>query len=231
MKFSDKTISLVIPFYNEENTLEESILQLISQDFVTEIILVNDGSNDRSLSIASKLIEDYPYIKLLNHSKNSGKGSAIKGGFKHVTKDIVGVFDADLEYSPEDVKKLYEIIKLKELDFIIGSRFIGNETRDNIYLRTLYANKFLSFLFSYVYKNKITDIATCLKLFKKEIIEEIEIEKNGFSSEIELLAKVLKKTTHYEETPISYKGRTYAEGKKIKFIDGLKWIIAIYKYR
>ena len=231
MKHSYNTISLIIPFYNEENTLEESILQLISLDFVTEIILVNDGSNDGSLLIASKLIEDYPYIKLLNHSKNLGKGNAIKEGFNLASKDIIGVFDADLEYSPKDVRKLYEIIKLKELDFIIGSRFIGNETRDNIYLRTLYANKFLSFLFSFMYKNKITDIATCLKLFRKELIKGIEIEKNGFSSEIELLAKVLKQTTHYEEFPISYKGRTYAEGKKIKFIDGLKWIVAIYKYR
>ncbi|OUX37585.1 MAG: hypothetical protein CBE33_02910 [Candidatus Pelagibacter sp. TMED273] len=231
MKHSYNSISLIIPFYNEENTLEKSILQLISLNFVAEIILVNDGSNDRSLSIASKLVDDYPYIKLLNNPKNLGKGNAIKEGFNHASKDIIGVFDADLEYSPKDLKKLYEIIKLKELDFIIGSRFIGDETRNNIYLRTLYANKFLSFLFSLTYKNKITDIATCLKLFRKEFIKEIIIEKNGFSSEIELLAKVLKQTTHYEEFPISYNGRTYAEGKKIKFIDGLKWIVAIFKYR
>ena len=109
--------------------------------------------------------------------------------------------------------------------------FLGSVIRKNIYFRTLYANKFLSLLFTYVYKNKITDIAVCLKVFKKEIIKSIDFEKDDFAIEVELIAKVLSKTNKYKEIPISYKGRSYKEGKKIKLVDGFKYILAIFRYK
>ena len=126
---------------------------------------------------------------------------------------------------------LYEEFKFKNLDLILGSRFIGNKKRKNIYLRTYFANKFLSYFFSLVNKNKITDIATCLKIFKKELLINETLKMRDFSIEIELVSKILKKTNNYLELPISYEGRTYSQGKKIKFIDGFKYINAIIKFR
>ena len=152
-------------------------------------------------------------------------------GIDNADGDVIAIYDADLEYSALDLSKLIECIRNKNLDFVCGSRFIGNEIRKNIYFRTLYANKFLSLLFTYVYKNKITDIAVCLKVFKKEIIKSIDFEKDDFAIEVELIAKVLSKTNKYKEIPISYKGRSYKEGKKIKLVDGFKYILAIFRYK
>jgi len=223
--------SIIVPFYNEETLLEQSVLDLIKEDFNKEIILVNDGSVDNSKIIALKLEATYENIRLLDSEENKGKGHAVQLGLKHATGDIVGIYDADQEYSTSDLKNLVDCISTDDIDYLCGSRFIGNRERSNIYLRTYFANKFLSLLFSYVYKVKITDIATCLKLFKKDVIDGFEFEKNDFSIEVELIAKVTSKTKKFKELPISYKARSYQEGKKIKFIDGFKYIFAIFKYK
>lgn len=223
--------SIIVPFYNEEKLLEKSVIDLIKEDFNKEIILVNDGSVDNSKNIALNLQASYKNITLLDSEENKGKGHAVQLGFKRAAGDIVGIYDADQEYSASDLKKLVDCIQTDDLDYICGSRFIGKRERSNIYLRTYFANKFLSYLFSNIYKVKITDIATCLKLFKKEVIEGINFEKNDFSIEVELIARVTAKTKKFKELPISYKARSYQEGKKIKFIDGFKYIFAIFKYK
>ena len=223
--------SIIVPFYNEEKLLEQSVIDLIKEDFNKEIILVNDGSVDNSKNIALNLQASYENIILLDSEENKGKGHAVQLGFKRAAGDIVGIYDADQEYSASDLKKLVDCIQTDDLDYICGSRFIGERERSNIYLRTYFANKFLSYLFSNIYKVKITDIATCLKLFKKEVIEGINFEKNDFSIEVELIARVTVKTKKFKELPISYKARSYQDGKKIKFIDGLKYIFAIFKYK
>jgi len=223
--------SIIVPFYNEETLLEQSVLDLIREDFEKEIILVNDGSVDNSKFIALNLEKSYENITLLDSKENKGKGHAVQLGLKKASGELIGIYDADQEYSASDLKKLVDCIRTDDLDYICGSRFIGNIERSNIYLRTYIANKFLSYLFSYVHKVKITDIATCLKIFKKEVIEEFNFEKNDFSIEVELIARVASKTKKFKELPISYKGRSYQDGKKIKFIDGFKYIFAIFKYK
>ena len=231
MTFSENITSIIVPFFNEEATLKQSVENLISEDFNKEIILVNDGSTDKSKEIAETLAKEFKYIKLIDNNKNRGKGFAVRLGIDNADGDLVGIYDADLEYSAADLTNLIKCIKNDNLDFVCGSRFIGDQIRKNIYFRTLYANKLLSLLFTYVYKNKITDIAVCLKVFKKEIIKNIDFEKDDFAIEVELIAKVLSKTNKYKELPISYTGRSYEEGKKIKLIDGLKYILAIFRYK
>ena len=223
--------TVIVPFYNEENLLEQAVLDLIKEDFNKEIILVNDGSLDNSKIIALGLEAKYENIVLLDSRENKGKGFAVQLGLQKANGDFVGIYDADQEYSPSDLKRLIDCVKNEDIDYACGSRFIGNIKRNNIYLRTYLANKFLSFLFSYIHKVKITDIATCLKVFKKDILAELNFEKNDFSIEVELIARVASKTKNYRELPISYSGRSYEEGKKIKFIDGFKYIFAIFKYK
>tara|TARA_Y100000816_G_scaffold48311_1_gene30583 strand:+ start:487 stop:1182 length:696 start_codon:yes stop_codon:yes gene_type:complete len=222
--------SVVMPFFNEENTLESAVTNLINENFASEIILVNDGSSDKSNEIASKFVTKYKFIKLIESERNMGKGYALNLGINKSSKKYIGVLDADLEYSPNDLKKLFHQIDTSNLDIVCGSRFIGDHKRENIYLRTYLANKFLSLFFSIVYKRKVTDIATCLKVFKKEIFEDIKLESNGFSIEVELLAKTLSKTKKYKEYPIGYSARSYEDGKKIRFIDGFRYVISIFKF-
>lgn len=222
--------SVIVPFFNEEKTLEIAVSNLLEEDFASEVILVNDGSYDESLKIATKLSKKETIIKLIDSKENKGKGHALKLGIKESTKKYIGILDADLEYYPKDLKKLFQEIDEKKLDIVCGSRFIGNYVRDNKYIRTYFANKLLSLLFSIVHNKKVTDIATCLKVFRKDILETIELNANGFSIEVEILAKSLAKTDYFVEIPIDYSARSYSEGKKIKLIDGFKYIYSIFKY-
>jgi dolichol-phosphate mannosyltransferase len=224
-------VSIIVPFYNEKDTLEKSIRSLIAQEFNKEIILINDGSGDGSEKIARNLVREYKNIHLIENPVNKGKGFAVRLGIAKAKGYFVGIFDADLEYSASDLGNLIGCMNDSNLDFVCGSRFIGSASRSNIYFRTFWANKLMSLLFSYVHKNKITDIAVCLKVFKKEILQSIELEKDGFAIEVELIAKALSKTTKYKEVPISYNARSYEEGKKIVFLDGFKYIFAIFRYK
>lgn len=224
-------ISVIVPFFNEEKTLNEAIKALLKEGFADEIILVNDGSTDNSYKTANNLISKNKTIKLVNLKKNSGKGNAIKEGLKNCKYPFIGIYDADLEYNANDLKNMFSILVKEKFDFILGSRFLGIAERKNLYIRTYLANRFLSILFSIVFQKKITDIATCYKLFKKELIEKINLNEVDFSIEVEILAKLINLSKNYIEVPISYKARSYEEGKKIKFKDGFKYIVAIFKYR
>ena len=228
---TDSDYTVIMPFFNEENTLEIAVTNLVNEDFASEIILVNDGSNDKSYEIASSLQNKHKFIKLIESKENKGKGHALKLGINVASKKFIGVLDADLEYSPNDLKNLFKEIDINNLDIVCGSRFIGDFKRDNIYVRTYLANKFLSMFFSIIHREKVTDIATCLKVFRKTLFDSIDLKANGFSIEVEILAKTLAKSKNFKEFPISYKARSYEEGKKIKLIDGFRYIYSILKFK
>ncbi len=227
---TDSDYTVIMPFFNEENTLEMAITNLVNEDFASEIILVNDGSNDKSYEIASRLQNKHEFVKLIESKENKGKGHALKLGINVASKKYIGVLDADLEYSPNDLKNLFKEIDINNLDIVCGSRFIGDFKRDNIYVRTYLANKFLSMFFSIIHREKVTDIATCLKVFRKTLFDSIDLKANGFSIEVEILAKTLSKSDNFKEFPISYTARSYEEGKKIKLIDGFRYIYSIIRY-
>ena len=228
---TDSDYTVIMPFFNEENTLEMAVTNLVNEDFASEIILVNDGSNDKSYEIASSLQNKHKFIKLIESKENKGKGHALKLGINVASKKFIGVLDADLEYSPNDLKNLFQEIDINNLDIVCGSRFIGDFKRDNIYVRTYLANKFLSMFFSIIHREKVTDIATCLKVFRKTLFDSIDLKANGFSIEVEILAKTLSKSDNFKEFPISYTARSYEEGKKIKLIDGFRYIYSILKFK
>lgn len=224
-------LSVLVPFFNEENTLRDSVIGVINELPESKIILIDDKSSDNSLNIAKELGRKFQNIKILENPSNLGKGSALKLSKDYIDTSHVIIHDADLEYFPKDIKNLFK----KALDFpedmILGSRFIGNKERKNLYRRTLIANKVMSKFFSLVYRVKVSDIATCYKLMPAEYFKNIELLENGFSIEIEIVAKFIKGNKKVHELPISYTGRSYEEGKKIKVTDGFKYIFNTLRYR
>ena len=225
-------LTAIVPFYNEEATIQISIENLLKVSQISQVILVDDCSTDSSLKIAKEFLKRNNEILILQTTKNAGKGAAVRLALNSVNSEYVIVHDADLEYNPQDILPMLKLVeKNKNIDVVLGSRFIGNKTRRNIYLRTFFANKFLSFLFSVLNRRKVTDVATCYKLIKSEIYQNTELTKNGFEYEIEILSKALEYSSDFAEVPIDYNARTYQEGKKIKFSDGFKYILCIFKYR
>ena len=224
-------LGIIVPFYNEKTTLERSIERLLAQNIFSEIILSDDNSNDGSDIIAKQYEDKNENIKYIKSSTNKGKGNALNNAKDHITTKFVVIHDADLEYFPEDLVEMFEKAKLNPQSLIIGSRFIGNKERVNIYRRTFIANKVMSLFFSFVHLCKISDIATCYKMLKTDTFKEIQLYENGFSIEIELVSKFLKKNKSIIEVPIKYEGRSYEEGKKIKPIDGMMYLINTIKYK
>ena len=224
-------LGVIVPFYNEKNTLSESIERLLAHHIFSEIILSDDNSNDGSDIIAKHYEDKNENIKYIKSFTNKGKGNALNNAKDHITTKFVVIHDADLEYFPEDLVEMFEKAKLNPQSLIIGSRFIGNKERVNIYRRTFIANKVMSLFFSFVHFCKISDIATCYKMLRTDTFKEIQLYENGFSIEIELVAKFLKKNKSIIEVPIKYEGRSYEEGKKIKPIDGMMYLINTIKYK
>ena len=228
------SLTVIVPFFNEENTLYESVKQLAQVDNVEVIILVDDCSSDNSLNIAKQLESEFKDLKsflILKNDTNNGKGSAINKAKDFISTSHVLIHDADLEYSPKDIPPICKLSIENSESLILGSRFIGDKKRNNLYLRTYLANKVMSLFFSFVNFYWVTDIATCYKLFPSNFLKDINIQEKGFSIEIELLSKFLKKHKSIKEYPISYDGRSYEEGKKIKLIDGVLYLINTIKYR
>ncbi len=224
-------LGVIVPFYNEKNTLADSIDRLLAQNIFSEIILSDDNSNDDSDIIAKHYQKKYENIKYIKSSINKGKGNALNNAKNHITTKFVVIHDADLEYFPEDLVEMFEKAKLNPQSLIIGSRFIGNKERTNIYKRTYIANKVMSLFFSFVHFCKISDIATCYKMMMTDTFKEIELYENGFSIEIEIVSKYLKKYKSIIEIPIKYEGRSYEEGKKIKPMDGVMYLFNTIKYK
>ena len=225
------TLSVIVPVYNEERFLSSSLDRLLASGVADEIIISDDGSTDNSINIAKDYAGKYKNIKLLLSETNRGKGEALTVAKDKITSDFVTIHDADLEYFPEDLHSMYQKIQEHPNSLVIGSRFIGNVERKNIYKRTKVANKAISLFFSLIHFKKVTDIATCYKMCSSEHFRELDLIEKGFSVEVEIVAKSLKGSKQLFEVPIQYHGRSYEEGKKITLIDGFKYIIKTVKYR
>lgn len=224
-------VSILIPVFNEKDTLEILLDKVEQANFAglkKEIILVDDCSIDGTIEIMKNLSLKY---KVLFHEKNQGKGAAIKTAIKEATGDFIVIQDADLEYLPDDYDKLLPILINDEADAVYGSRFKNEENLKNFMWKNKLANKFLTFLANICLGTKLTDMETCYKAFKKEIIQGISIKSNRFDFEPEITAKLARKRVRFKEVSISYFGRGHDEGKKITWKDGLHAIFAIIKFR
>lgn len=221
-------ISILIPVYNEKNSLLEILKRVEEVDFglEKEIILIDDFSTDGTKDLYSQISH-----KILYHDKNKGKGAALRTGLKEATGDIIIIQDADLEYNPEDYKPLVDLVIKDCADVVYGSRLANTQNHENFLFLSFLANTVLSFLTRLLFGVYISDMETCYKVFRADVIKDIEIESNRFDFEPEITAKVLKKDIRYMESPISYNARTNAEGKKIGWKDGVQAIWALIKYR
>tara|TARA_Y200000002_G_C22680553_1_gene663885 strand:+ start:2564 stop:3256 length:693 start_codon:yes stop_codon:yes gene_type:complete len=225
-------ISIIIPCYNEEKTIKllvEKVLKFILYE--KEIIIIDDCSTDNSREIISTLAKHNPIIKYFFLKKNLGKGAALKKGFGEADGDIILIQDADLEYDPKDYTALIKPFKETDADIVYGSRFIGGEfVRLNFFWHFL-ANKILTFITNIVTNLNMSDMETGYKVFKKDVIKSIEIKEKSFGVEPEITVKLAKKKFIFYEVPISYRGRSYEDGKKITLADAFVAIYCIFKYR
>lgn len=225
-------LSVVMPVYNEAATVLEMIDKVLRQPAVGELIIVDDASHDKTAILIETNTKDEPRVKFFRHEKNQGKGAALRTGFKQATKEIVIVQDADLEYDPAEYGALIAPILNDKADVVFGSRFMGSGAHRVLYFWHYVANYGLTLLSNIFTNLNITDMETCFKAFRREIIQSIQIEENRFGFEPEITAKM----AHYEprlriyEVAISYYGRTYEEGKKIGWKDGVRAVWCIVKY-
>jgi len=220
-------LSVVIPVYNEKGTIREIIQRVKAINIEKEIIIVDDFSTDGTREFLKELAANGE--KVFFHEKNMGKGAALRTGFQHITGDYVVVQDADLEYDPEDYHKLLVPVLKGKADVVYGSRFTGE--RRNMFLHHWLGNKFLTFMTDILYNTTLSDMETCYKLFRADIIKGINIKSNRFNFEPEITAKILKQGIRIYEVPISYTGREFSEGKKITWVDGLSALWALIKFR
>ena len=223
-------LSVIMPVYNEANTVEEVIRKVLEQAEVAELITVNDASSDCTSEVLHRLASELPKMRVFEHAMNQGKGAALRTGISHATAPYVIIQDADLEYEPEEYPVLLKPILSGKADVVFGSRFIGGEAHRVLYFWHSIGNQFLTLLSNMFTNLNLTDMETCYKVFRREIIQSITIEENRFGFEPEITAKVARKNVRIFEVAISYSGRTYAEGKKIGWKDGLSAVRCILKY-
>lgn len=225
-------LSIVIPVYNEKDTLLEILSQVKSVDLgdlEKEIVLVDDASTDGSVDILKDLQQKDPSLIVYFHKTNQGKGASLRDGFKLTTGDYVIVQDADLEYDPNDYNKLLREIRENDADVVYGSRFSGSyEDMSNLHY---FGNKVLTLMTNILYGVMLTDMETCYKLLPGDFIRSIDIKSNRFNFEPEVTAKVLKSGMKIKEVPISYKGRSFSEGKKITWRDGISALLTLLKFK
>ena len=226
-------LSIVIPCYNEQFTLRncvDKVLNIEDDNLSLEIIIVDDCSSDHSLSIALELEKNHPEITVLHHEKNLGKGAALRTGFRNVTGDFVAIQDADLEYDPLDLKKLLIPLVNNDADVVLGSRFLSTGAHRVLYFWHYLGNRFLTFFSNMFTDLNLTDMETCYKVFRREVIQGIDIKEDRFGFEPEIVAKIAHMRLRIFEMGISYRGRTYEEGKKIGAKDGFRAIYCIFRY-
>jgi glycosyltransferase involved in cell wall biosynthesis len=224
-------VSIVIPIYNECATLGELVrrVRAVETIEVKEIILVDDHSTDGTRELMEAGFDE-PIFKKCFHPVNQGKGAALRTGFAEATGEIVAIQDADLEYDPEDLPHLIRPILRDEADVVFGSRFMGGGPHRVVFYWHMLGNRFLTTLSNMATNLNLTDMECCYKIFRKEIADQINIEEDRFGVEPELTAKVAKMKVRIFEAGISYYGRTYEEGKKIGWKDGVRALFAIFKY-
>ena len=223
-------LSVIIPCYNEVHTIEKVVEAVRMSPYKDlEVIIVDDYSTDGTREKLRNVVE--PRVdKVVYHDMNQGKGAALRTGIKEATGDIVIIQDADLEYDPDEYPKLVKPLVEGKADVVYGSRFIGHEPHRVLYFWHRVGNMILTLLSNMFTNLNLTDMETCYKVFKRDIIQSIDIEENRFGFEPEITAKIAKKQCRVFEVGISYYGRTYAEGKKIGWKDGLRAIFCIIKY-
>ncbi|UZQ55391.1 glycosyltransferase family 2 protein [Trichothermofontia sichuanensis B231] len=223
-------LSVVIPCYNEVGTISQVIAAVKASPIADkEIIVVDDASSDGTRQYLQEYLES-EVDRVIYHPKNAGKGAALRSGFAAATGDIVIVQDADLEYDPQEYPVMIKPILDNKADVVFGSRFVGSQPHRVVYYWHMVGNQFLTTLSNMLTNINLTDMETCYKAFRREIIQSIKIEENRFGFEPEITAKVAKLNCRIYEVGISYYGRTYKEGKKIGWRDGLQAIFCILKY-
>lgn len=225
-KMRKVTLSVIMPVYNEEDTVSQVLQKLVKQPLVKEVIVVNDGSTDKSEKQIKKIkSQKIKYFK----KENGGKGSAIRFGLEKATKDYVLIQDADLEYDPEDIPALLDPIRKEKAQVVYGSRFLGPHL--NLLFWHRLGNSMLNFVVNILYNTTLSDMETCYKVIPTSVFRELNLKANAFDIEPEITCKLLIRGVRIYEVPISYVGRTHAEGKKITWMDGFEALGVIFKHR
>jgi glycosyltransferase involved in cell wall biosynthesis len=227
-------LSVIIPVFNERQTLEGLVENVLSVDLSplnidTEIIVVDDCSQDGTLEVAQNLAEEGK-IRLIRHNKNQGKGAALKSGFQVAQGEIILIQDADQEYDPKEYPRLIRPIIEGKADVVYGSRFMGGEPHRVLYFWHYVGNKFLTLLSNMMTNLNLTDMETCYKVFRSEVLRSITLKEKRFGFEPEVTARIAKRKCRIYEVGISYTGRTYDEGKKINWKDGVRALWCIFRY-
>ena len=225
---TNAVLSVVIPCYNEERTVKEILDRVLDSPLVGEIVAVDDGSTDRTLEILSSYAD--PRLRVLVQPENRGKGAALRRGFAEATRPYVIVQDADLEYDPSEYPRIMAPLLTDEADVVYGSRFIGGDARRILYFWHSLGNRVLTLASNMATNLNLSDMETCYKAFRREIIQSIDIEEDRFGFEPEVTAKVAAMRCRVYEVGISYYGRTYDDGKKIGWRDGVRAVFCIAAY-
>jgi glycosyltransferase involved in cell wall biosynthesis len=225
----DAKLTLVMPAFNEVKTIEETIKKVVSQDFVNQLIVVDDGSTDGTRELLNNL--NHEKLKIIYHEFNQGKGAALHTGFKEAKGPFIGVQDADLEYDPSDLSKFLPPLLNGHADAVFGSRFRSGEVGRVLYFWHSLGNRFLTTLSNMTTNINLTDMETCYKVIRKDKLDKIELKEKRFGFEPEITAKLASRGARIYEVGISYYGRTYDEGKKIGWKDGVRAVYCIFKYR
>ena len=223
-------LGVVIPVYNEEKTLHLIVEKVLARPEVGEVVMVDDCSRDGTWQTMQELAATDSRIRIFQHEVNQGKGAALRTGFRHVNSAIVIIQDADLEYDPDEYPKLLLPIITGRADVVFGSRFLGSGMHRVLYYWHCIGNRFLTLLSNMLTNLNLTDMETCYKVFRRDVLSQIDIQENRFGFEPEITAKVAKLRVPLYEVSISYYGRTYEEGKKIGWRDGVRAIWCIFKY-
>jgi glycosyltransferase involved in cell wall biosynthesis len=223
-------LSVIIPCYNEVSTVAEIVQQVVEVNLAHEIILVDDGSTDGTRDVLADLQGQYPIVRVILHEKNQGKGAAVSTGFKAAVGDVLVIQDADLEYDPRDYPVMLKPIQEGRAKVVYGSRFLGGP-RKTMFFWNMVANKFLTLVTNILYNTILSDMETCYKMFRSDVVRDIRIRSRRFDFEPEITAKVLKKGIRIYEVPISYNGREWEEGKKIKWYDAPIALWTLIRYR
>jgi glycosyltransferase involved in cell wall biosynthesis len=222
-------VSVIIPVYNEVNTIEEILGRVEAQEVASEILIIDDGSSDGTRDKLQSL-NDHELVKVILHDQNQGKGAAVRTGIQNASGEVVLIQDADLEYDPRDYPALLQPIREGIADVVYGSRFLGGPRRTAMFWHMV-ANKLLTFMTNLLYNTILSDMETGYKVFKREIVEGMKIRANKFDFEPEFTAKILKRKVRVYEVPISFNPRDYEEGKKIGIMDAFQAVWALIKYR
>lgn len=223
-------LSIVMPVFNEVRTIEEIIARVQSAPFEKEIIIIDDCSTDGTIDLLRKIANQSKDIKIFYHDRNRGKGAALRTGFAEAQGAVVIIQDADLEYDPREYGKILEPILDGRADVVYGSRFLGGPHRVLFFWHYV-GNQFLTLLSNMMSNLNLTDMETCYKAFRKEVLKDLTLKSDRFGFEPEFTLKVAKRKFRIYEVPISYSGRTYEEGKKINWKDGVAAVFAIIRFK